>query len=238
MKRMIIEYIKKKTRNTKKYSIHGFLKVYVLQPLPENVELSYVIDKIQNNIPKNFFYNIDGIYITNIPEFEEREINALHKDGVIYITPEQDDNEDLIDDIVHEVGHAVEKYYEKEIYSERSIEKEFLGKRMRLYDLLKADDQNPDILLFKDIYFSREMDDYFYKNVGYDRLSAHTMGLFTSPYAPTSLSEYFAEGFEEYLPGDRKYKKKISPLLYKKIKMLHDLDSLEDWLYGFWSKSR
>ena len=49
------------------------------------------------------------------------------------------------------------------------------------------------------------------------------MGLFVSPYAPTSLREYFATGFEEYYIGDRNYLRKISPNLYTQISKLDDL---------------
>jgi len=213
-----------KSKEKKLYLIHGFIKVHVLQQITNNVDISYVIKKIENTVPKNFFYNIDGIYIVHIPEFDEREINALHKDGVIYISPDQDDNDDLIDDIIHEVAHAVDKYYEIEIYSDMSIEKEFLGKRMRLFDLLEADGQEPDIFLFKSPHYNRELDDYFYKSVGYDRLASHSMGLFVTPYSPTSLGEYFAEAFEEYFIGDRNYLKTISPSVYRKIKLITTME--------------
>jgi len=49
------------------------------------------------------------------------------------------------------------------------------------------------------------------------------MGLFVSPYAATSLREYFAIGFEEYHLKDRVYLKKISPKLYFKIEELLEL---------------
>jgi hypothetical protein len=37
------------------------------------------------------------------------------------------------------------------------------------------------------------------------------MGLFITPYAATSLREYFATGYVEYLMGDRSYMQKVSP---------------------------
>jgi len=43
-------------------------------------------------------------------------------------------------------------------------------------------------------------------------------GLFPNAYSPTSIREYFASGFEEYFLGDRNYLKKVSPVLYRKIK--------------------
>jgi len=50
-----------------------------------------------------------------------------------------------------------------------------------------------------------------------------TAGLFSSPYSVTSISEYLANGLEDYLAGDTNYLKEISPALFKKINELLDL---------------
>ena len=65
-------------------------------------------------------------------------------------------------------------------------------------------------------YF-REFDEFLYKEVGYPVLTTLTMGLFYSPYAITSLREYFANGFENYFEGGAQEVKEISPVLYNKI---------------------
>ena len=59
-----------------------------------------------------------------------------------------------------------------------------------------------------------------YHEIGYDKLSLITPGLFTSPYSVTPIREYFANGVEDYLLGDQNSIKKISPILYNKIKGL------------------
>jgi len=41
--------------------------------------------------------------------------------------------------------------------------------------------------------------------------------LFYSPYAITSLREYWANGFENYLLGDRERLKDLSPILFRKV---------------------
>ena len=56
-----------------------------------------------------------------------------------------------------------------------------------------------------------------YSDIGYDKLRLITPELFYSPYAITSLREYWANGFENYLLGDRAALKDISPVLYRKI---------------------
>ena len=44
------------------------------------------------------------------------------------------------------------------------------------------------------------------------------------PYSITSIREYFGNGFEEYLRGDAKYLKNISPTLYNKIEELLEME--------------
>ena len=64
---------------------------------------------------------------------------------------------------------------------------------------------------------------FLYEDVGYEKLTFLTMGLFVSPYAITSLREYFARGLEEYYLGDRKYLTNVSPSVYNKIEYLDNL---------------
>ena len=69
--------------------------------------------------------------------------------------------------------------------------------------------------------YSAELDHFFYKTVGYDLLRPLSSGLFYSPYAVTSLREYFANGFEAYfMKEDIPRIKSVSPELYKKIQGL------------------
>ena len=65
-----------------------------------------------------------------------------------------------------------------------------------------------------------------YNIVGYPLLENLIVGLFYSPYAVTSINEYFANGFENYFLRDKAYLKNISPTLYNKINDI--MDSLED----------
>ena len=68
--------------------------------------------------------------------------------------------------------------------------------------------------------YNLEFDDYLYGTVGYPILQTLSIGLFPDAYGITSIREYFASGFEMYFLGDRDYLKKISPILYKKIREL------------------
>ena len=72
--------------------------------------------------------------------------------------------------------------------------------------------------------FDQDIDDYLYKEVGYTPLWNYVNGIFPSPYAATSIREYFARGFEEYFIGDRKSLTKNNIVLYSKLQELADLE--------------
>ena len=157
------------------------------------------------------------VYIGQFEEFKERETNAAYKDGALYITNEQSDEDDMIDDIVHEMAHACEETYHSLIYTDGKIQNEFAGKRKRLYEILKAEEYKIDIEDFLNIEHSNDFDTFLYQEVGYDKLTFFVMGLFVSPYGATSYREYFANGFEHYFLTDLQYVKTISPAVYEKI---------------------
>ena len=72
-----------------------------------------------------------------------------------------------------------------------------------------------------DVEYRDAFDHFLYKEVGYPLLSSLTAGLFMSPYAATSLREYFANGFEWFFLKDQQtYLKQISPVLYNKLDKL------------------
>ena len=197
--------------------------VFVKDPLPEGFDMPYVLGKIKNILPVDFTDLIDSLYIGMFEEFIERQTNAYYEDGAIYVTNEQDDEDDMIDDIVHEMAHALEEVRGGEIYGDDKVELEFLGKRKRLYNTLLAQYDDSVIKMakhFTNINYSIQFDDYLYKAIGYPMLTSLTMGLFNSPYGITSIREYFANGLEEYFLGDRKRLQKISPQLFNKIEQL------------------
>ena len=157
------------------------------------------------------------IYIGQFKQLIDRDINAMFEDGAIYLTNDQTNDKDMIDDIIHELSHANEETYAALIYADGKIENEFLGKRKKLLDILKSEGYNVSIDTFMNAEYSRDFDMFLYKEVGYEKLTMFTMGLFVSPYGTTSLREYFANGFEHYFLHDLKYVKLISPAIYEKV---------------------
>ena len=201
------------------HSLFGKVNVYTLQPLPDHIDLEYIIETLEKKIPSVFFHDIDSIFIGYFKEFAERDINAFYSDGALFITNEQMTEEDLLDDIVHETAHAVERMFPEYIYDEL-LEAEFAGKRKRLFQRLKSDGWGVDLDDFVQVGYSKHFDDFLYKEVGYPVLSAHTTDLFNSPYGATSIQEYWANGFEGFFLKSPQRIEKISPEIYNKITTL------------------
>lgn len=207
-------------------TIFGNVKVIQQEQLPDNININNILKKLEIIIPHHFIQNLDGIYFGNYDFLLNRDLNALYKDGVIYVLPEQDDEDDIFDDIVHEIAHCVEETYGHDIYEDGLIEEEFLIKRRRLLDILKAYGYNGvSDSSFMDPEYNEKFDQFLYLMVGYPTLTQLTPSLFVSPYGATSLREYFANCFEEYF-ARRQYKpvQNISPSVYDKIEMLLGID--------------
>lgn len=204
----------------KEYSVFGKTFVFVKDPLPPEVDLTTVLQRIEEVVPYHCSEGLDSIYIGQFPELNKREVTAVYMDGSIYVTNEQDNNDDMVDDIIHEIAHCLESYYGMHIYSDGFLEREFIEKRKKMLDILGLHGYNVDVVQFLDVEYSNELDYFLYKGVGYDKLNLLSINIFPTAYSITSLREYFAVGFEEFLYGDDESLKQVSPVLYDKVKSL------------------
>jgi len=222
----LINYIKESLERSPYYEFFGKIPVYINDPVTNHIDVKTSFKRIEQLVPSFLTNNIKHVIIGKNKEFSENYVNAMFKDGVLYVTNVQDDEEDLIDDIVHEIAHSVEEYVRKIIYKDKEIKNEFLAKRNTLYNILKNQGIEIKKSLFKNTKYSRELDMFLYKDVGYEKLRNLIVDVFISPYATTSLREYFAIGFEEYFLGDKKYLKRTSPKLFEKIYLLDNYETM------------
>ena len=100
----LVNYVKNK--KLFEYNLQNF-QVFVKQA-PENIDVEKTFKKVNLFIPQNIISIIDVVYIGDFSFLNDRNINAMYKDGGVYISNEQDNEKDLIDDFVHELAHAVE----------------------------------------------------------------------------------------------------------------------------------
>ena len=204
--------------------------LHILKNLTNDIDLDFVAGKLNSVLPRSSMTNIDNIYVGSFEEFshKDRQFNAMYKDGTIYVSNEQDNEEDLIDDIVHEVAHSLEKESDVELYNDISLETEFLAKRKLLYNVL-PDDKKINLVYFLNPDYDASFDSYLHKKLGYNFLRSISNQIYYSPYAITALKEYWANGFENYLLGDKNKLKQLSPILYNKIKKFFDKREEENY---------
>ena len=198
--------------------------VFIKDRTPDNIDDDFVFNYISARIPFRLARNVDIIYVGQFPEMAEREINAYYEDGAIYVTNDQEDEMDMVDDIIHELAHAVERNNEQIVYGTGRLQSEFKAKRRNLYTLIQDMYDIPDGFL-TDVEYNKDIDNFLYKTIGYDILNQMVANIFVSGYAATSVSEYFARGFEEYFIGDKKSLKSMSPVLYR---IIDELVHMED----------
>jgi hypothetical protein len=136
----------------------------------------------------------------------------------------------MYDDLIHEISHSLEESHGYFIYGDKKIEQEFLRKRKHLHDMLWQKGVKTPLSSFMEPEYDQEFDMFLYQKIGYDKLSGIMTGLFLTPYAATSLREYFATGFTEFYlhPETHDFFKKVSPELYKKIFLLQDPEELDN----------
>lgn len=200
--------------------------LYLIEKFPPHISVKEIINRINQNIPNSLLNMIDGVYVGDFKELKNRNIQAMFKDGAIYVSSFKNipyvSEQLIVNDICHELGHALEEKFYDEIYGDGKIEREYEGKKRKLLSLLKFDGHNIDSSLFFSDKKVDEFDNFLYNELTYDKLSSYISGLFMGPYSVTTIREYFANGLEDYLLGDKEYLKKISPVLYKKIKEIYN----------------
>jgi hypothetical protein len=200
------------------YLLFNSIPIIIKDKLSNNIDIKNLINSIENALPYSFRKLINSIIILDDPTFSQRKINAFYYNSSLYISNNQDNENDILDDIVHEYSHALEEKFEEEIYFDGSIKDEFISKRNQLERILRTSGYDTEKYNFKEINYNKSLDSLLLSVVGYEKFQNLTNHrLFINPYAATSLREYFATGFEEYILGDHKELQVISPRLYKKL---------------------
>jgi hypothetical protein len=218
-RKKVANYVKKQNKALSEYKIGAF-QILVKDPISANIDIQKVFNNVNVSLPNRYISLLDIVYIGDFSFLRERAVNALYLDGAIYISNQQEDNDDLKDDIIHEISHAVEEKYGDIIYGDGNIKREFLLKRNKLKEILQQQNYNINNYDFAKIKYDKKFDFFLYEDVGYDALRILTVDLFLGPYSSTSLREYFARGFEEYYMGNKLYLKDICPYINKKLYFL------------------
>lgn len=215
--------IKNRHSKTKRFTWKGVEVVIKDEIENPDVSIRSVLMKISPKMPNHFLRNVDIIYVGDFDFFKERDIQAMYENSCIFVTNQQDSIDDMCDDIVHEIAHSLEEVYRDMIYSDGKLENEFLNKRKQLYFILKSEGYEVDLINFMEPSYVEDFDELLYKGVGYSALRMLSSSVFYSPYAATSLREYFANGFEAlYYYRDYDFINKQCPQLFIKLNNLEE----------------
>lgn len=204
-------------------NIEIFIKDMVQNP---EVSVNRVIKTVVSKVPSHLMRKVRQIHVGQFEFLNSKDYEASYQNSKIFVTNEQSSEEDMIDDIIHEVAHSIEELYADFLYSDKSIEREFLTKRKNMWNVLKSKGTTLSLNDFLNTKYNQGLDKILYRDIGYPTLSVLTASIFHSPYAATSLSEYFADGFEAfYMKEELGRLKSISPRLYNKIIGLSTVDT-------------
>ena len=183
-----------------------------------------VLKRLDKSVFNHFLTNVDVIYVGDFDFLKERDVQAMYENSCIFVTNHQDSIDDMCDDIVHEIAHSLEDRYKDIIYQDGKIEKKFINKRKHLYTILTSEGYEVELADFLQPVYKRDFDEKLYREIGYETLNMLSASIFYSPYAATSLREYFANGFEAlYHYRDYNFIKKACPELFDKLMELADL---------------
>lgn len=217
-----LQYLKKSYQRNKESPIGTLLiaglKVYIKEPIIGNVDIEYCLKYIADRVPNKMLSNVNTLTIGNFSFLQKRSAEGIFRNGTIYITNNQQSNDDFIADIIHEIAHSFEE--EQNIEQDLALVQEFLQKRMMMYQILAGHKLLGNFVNkndFENIKYSQKFDEYLYKQIGYEKINNLVGSLFISPYAATCLREYFANAFENFFVNDMFVVKKYAPTVYKKL---------------------
>ena len=162
---MIKSSSEKSVKQIGEYYLTGDTKMFVTEPLPDNIDINDISVFLKTRIPNKFVSLIDVIYVGQFDHLNDRNINAVFMDGALYLTNEQDNLKDMIDDIVHEVAHAVEIRYQAFLYADEKIKNEFLRKREALRRIIKYEGYETDPAYYNNVDYNVEFDSFLYKEI-------------------------------------------------------------------------
>ena len=206
----------------------GQINIFVKDPFVNEIDHEIVFKKIDQLLPDHILELVDIIYIGEFDHFKKKNANATYSDGAIYVDHKQENENDLIDDVIHEFAHASEDGFAALLYEDDMIKQSFIDKRIKLKKTLRYENYSVDDYDLKSVDYNNALDQFFFREVGYEKLGNLTQGLFLGPYSATSLREYFARGFEEYYLGNRDFLKDVCPYIYKKLFLLDSLQNEEN----------
>ena len=200
-------------------TVHG-VEIHIINPGKfKHPDWNWLVSHLRATVKSGGMRHLKGIKIGDFSSLNDHNYKSYYKDGMIYLSNNVSFIEEFVDNFFHELAHSYEKVFYDRIYGDGFLEKEFLNKRNKLKNVITMYEGGmaPPVD-FTEINYTPALDEYLVSTIGYDKLWQYCSGIFSNPYAATSLREYFASGFEKIARGDAVSLDRLCPVLYNKIK--------------------
>lgn len=219
---MIREYIIENNKGNYNPNLKKWKEASVEVEQEVDVDLRRALQIVDGLVPERFLRIIDKIRIGDYPELTHRNMDAItHNDDEIILSSEYENLDPFVNAIIHEIGHIVENFHEDDIYNDDALKREFKRKREKLFIRLKHEGYEVDKKkVVYNLRYNKSLDNFLWKEIGYDFIAQLTHDLFLNPYSATSLREYWAVAFQNYFRGNPRDVEKYCPNALRKIKKL------------------
>ena len=180
----------KHKESKKSHFVQNGVQVVIKDALPPEINLRLILDKAFNTVPSMYLGYIDVVYVGKFFLLDKNDFGAVYDQGAIYLNNFQASEEDAVSHLVHQKVHS----------------------------LLSAEGISVPLFHFYNTEYSKQFDSLLYDEIGYPMLAMLTTNIFNSPYAMTSINEYFANIFEVfYNKKDVNFVKNSSFAVYNKL---------------------
>jgi hypothetical protein len=214
------------------FYLHNKYLVYVSHHLPFTVKVEEVIARIENVIPENLLEETLDIFIGNFDKLHSKQLKSLYHDGAIYVSNELESEEILFYHIICALSYCVEHNNKDIIYADGLLEKEFLEKRLRVYNMYAKEVQAKKLNIqdFMNIYYDKNLENLMLSILHRSKKGISIYDVFPSAFGFVSLKQYFIDCFVEYTMKmvEKEKLKHLTPIAYKKINQLLSLGKKDD----------
>lgn len=157
----------------------------------DNIDI--ITEYVESKVPDKKIKEVRCISISNIEEFNKLNVDSYYKNKVIYLSPNIQNIQTFSSNLIYELVKIIINYYNYYIMNDGLVEKEFIYKRLKLYyNLLNLlpKDQVPNIDLFVNSEYNKDLYSFFYRNLKSETLNEACKNLFLHINSVLSLNLY------------------------------------------------
>ena len=102
-----MEYNQKHFAKTEKhFSLFGIIVKVEDEPL-NNISVKSAVSKALSLLPNHLRKNVNNIFIGDFDRLKKRDFEAMYENGNIFLVNTHHNEDDMVDDIVHEFAHSI-----------------------------------------------------------------------------------------------------------------------------------